>query len=62
MTPALKNYHPCPSTSTDGLISPVETKVFFDAHLNDPPEFHFHWNPVLTMDGFEVNGYGKGDL
>ncbi|ASJ11385.1 hypothetical protein A3L14_00120 [Thermococcus thioreducens] len=62
MMPTLKNYHPCPHTSTDGLIFPVETKVFFDAHLKDPPEFHFHWNPVLEMDGFKRTVYRKGNL
>jgi len=27
-------------------------KVFFDGHLKDPPEFHFHWSRVSEMDGF----------
>ncbi|WP_199920106.1 hypothetical protein [Thermococcus piezophilus] len=33
--------------SSNGVRFPLETKVFFDDYLKDPPEFHFHWNPIL---------------
>ncbi|ASJ10656.1 hypothetical protein A3L12_04755 [Thermococcus sp. P6] len=44
--------------SVHGFVAslfPVERKVFFDAHLKDPPEFHFHWNSFSKRTGLKGN-------
>jgi hypothetical protein len=58
----LKTYHQSTDGCTNGAVFPVETEVFFDGHRKDPPEFHFHWNPVLKMDGFYRITKRKQDL